>query len=37
MDETTVETVVAEIDAWAARPDALYVETFCEALGRVSD
>ena len=37
MDQTTVDAVVAEIDAWAARPDALYVETFCEALGWVSD
>ena len=37
MDQTTVEVVVAEIDAWAGRPDALYVETFCEALGWVSD
>ena len=37
MDQRTVEAVVAEIDAWAARPDALYVDTFCEALGWVSD
>ena len=37
MDETGVEAVVAEIDAWAARPDALYLDTFCEALGWVSD
>ena len=37
MDQTTVEAVVAEIDAWAGRPDALYVDTFCEALGWVSD
>ena len=37
MDQTTVEVVVTEIDAWAGRPDALYVETFCEALGWVSD
>lgn len=37
MDPTTVEAVVAEIDAWAEWPDALYVETFCEALGWVSD
>ena len=37
MDQATVKAVVAEIDAWAARPDALYVETFCEALGWVSE
>ena len=37
MDQTTVEAVDAEIDAWAGRPDALYVDTFCEALGWVSD
>jgi hypothetical protein len=37
MGQTTVEAVVAEIDAWAEWPDALYVETFCEALGWVSD
>ena len=32
-----IEAVSAEIDAWGARPDALYVETFCEAIGWVSD
>jgi SAM-dependent methyltransferase len=37
MDQTTVEAVGAEIDAWAGRPDALYVKTFCEALGWVSN
>lgn len=37
MDQKTLEAVVAEIDAWAERPDALYVETFCEALGWVTD
>jgi hypothetical protein len=37
MDQTTVEAVGVEIDAWAGRPDALYVDTFCEALGWVSD
>ena len=37
MDQATVEAVGAEIDAWAERPDALYVDTFCEALGWVSD
>lgn len=24
-------------EAWAVRPDAFYVETFCESLGWVSD
>lgn len=37
MDQTTVESVSAEIDAWAERPDALYVEMMCEALGWVGD
>ena len=37
MDQTTVEAVAAEIDAWAGRPDALYVDMYCEALGWVSD
>jgi ubiquinone/menaquinone biosynthesis C-methylase UbiE len=36
MDQPTVEAVTAEIAAWAGRPDALYVDTFCEALGWVS-
>jgi SAM-dependent methyltransferase len=34
MDEAALRTVVAEIDAWAERPDALYVEMMCEAVGR---
>lgn len=37
MDQTTVEAVAAEFDAWAERPDTLYVETLCEAIGWVSD
>jgi ubiquinone/menaquinone biosynthesis C-methylase UbiE len=37
MDQTTVEAVAAEFDAWAERPDALYVETLCEAIGWVSN
>jgi ubiquinone/menaquinone biosynthesis C-methylase UbiE len=37
MDQTTVEAVGVEIDAWAGRPDAFYVDTFCEALGWVGD
>lgn len=36
IDQKTVEAVVAEIDVWAERPDALYVETFCTALGWIS-
>jgi hypothetical protein len=35
MDQPTVEAVGAEIDTWAGRPDALYVEVMCEALGWV--
>jgi hypothetical protein len=37
IDQTTVEAVGAEIEAWAERPDALYVDMYCEALGWVSD
>jgi SAM-dependent methyltransferase len=37
MDQTTVEAVGAEFDAWAERPDALYVDMYCEAIGWVSD
>ena len=37
MDERTVEAVGAEFDAWAERPDALYVDMYCEAIGWVSD
>jgi SAM-dependent methyltransferase len=37
MDQTTVQAVSAEIDAWAERPDALYVEMMCEAIGWVND
>jgi hypothetical protein len=37
MDQTMVEAVAAEIDAWAKRPDALYVEMMCEALAWVTD
>ena len=36
IDQTTVEAVGAEIEAWAGRPDALYVDMYCEALGWVS-
>ena len=37
MDQATMDTVSAEIDAWAARSDALYVDMYCEAIGWVSD
>jgi len=37
MDQTTVEAVAAEFDAWAERSDALYAETLCEAIGWVSN
>jgi ubiquinone/menaquinone biosynthesis C-methylase UbiE len=37
IDQKTVEAVSAEIEAWAERPDALYVDMYCEAIGRVSD
>jgi len=37
IDQTTVEAIDAEIETWAERPDALYVDMFCEALGWVSD
>jgi ubiquinone/menaquinone biosynthesis C-methylase UbiE len=37
IDQPAVEAVSAEIDAWAGRPDALYVDMYCEALGWVSD
>ena len=37
MDQVTVEAVSAEIEAWALRPDALYVDVYCEAIGWVSE
>jgi SAM-dependent methyltransferase len=37
IDQTTLDAVQAEFDAWAVRPDAFYVETFCEGLGWVSE
>lgn len=33
MDQSTIDEVAAEIDAWSGRPDAFYVDTYCEALG----
>jgi hypothetical protein len=35
MDQPTIEAVTAEIEAWAGRPDAFYLDTYCEALGYV--
>ncbi len=37
IDQATVDAIVAEIDAWAERPDAFHAGTRCEALGWVSD
>ena len=37
IEQSTVAAVCAEIDAWAERPDALHFETFCEAIGWVSE
>lgn len=36
MDRRDIEAVVAEIDAWARRPDSFYVDTYCEGLGCAS-
>jgi len=37
IDQATVDAIVAEIDAWAERPDAFHVGMRCQALGWVSD
>jgi len=37
IDQATVDAIVAEIDAWAERPDAFHAGTTCKALGWVSD
>ncbi len=37
IDQATVDAIVAEIDAWAERPDAFQAATFCHALGWVSE
>ncbi len=37
IDQATVDAIVAEIDAWAERPDAFQAATRCEAIGWVSD
>ena len=36
MDQAALDAVVAEIDAWAQRPDAFSATTWCEALGWVA-
>lgn len=36
LDQPAVEAVATEIDAWAARPDAFYLDTYCEGLGYLS-
>lgn len=33
MDQATVQAVGDEFDAWAERPDAFYMDVYCEALG----
>ena len=35
LDQSEIDAVAAEIEAWAESPDALYVDTYCEALGIV--
>lgn len=35
--QATVDAMWAEIDAWAERPDALFVATYCEAVGWTGD
>ena len=37
IDQATVDAIVAEIDAWAERPDAFQAATRCEAIGWVRD
>jgi SAM-dependent methyltransferase len=34
-DQVTLDTMIAEIEAWAERPDAFYAVVFCEAIGWV--
>jgi SAM-dependent methyltransferase len=36
-DEATVEAVMADLDAWAARPDAFALNVWCEAIAWVSE
>jgi hypothetical protein len=35
--QATVDAMLAEIDAWAERPDAFFVATWCEAVGWTAD
>ena len=35
IDQATIDAIVAEIDAWAERPDAFHAGTRCEAIGWV--
>ncbi len=37
IDQATLDAIVAEIDAWAERPDAFQAHTWCHTLGWVSD
>ncbi len=37
IDQATVDAIVADIDAWAERPDAFHAGTRCEAIGWVRD
>ena len=37
VDQATVDAMVAEIDAWAVRPDAFHAGIACEVVGWVSD
>jgi hypothetical protein len=32
VDQTTLDAMAAEIDAWADQPDAFYATTFCETI-----
>lgn len=35
IDQPTLDAVALEIDSWSERPDAFYVDTYCEAIGRL--
>ena len=37
VSQEIVDAIMAEFDAWAERPDAFYVQTFCEAVGSTGD
>lgn len=36
LDAASVQALTMEIEDWAARPDAFYLDTYCELLGRVN-